>query len=124
MSPERELRRVLVRLAALHPEDTAAILERLQEADRRLVENLLSRRLNFQALIAPLAELPFDATRFSPWLLARMHSHEGTMTAKAREKLIACAERLYPAVKAPPPSPAGSAWFDRMRERVTDWWRS
>lgn len=97
---ERELRRMVVDLAALLPEDREAVLSELDASQRRVLEDML-REFGGEALageaVAPDAVAGCDASKFSPWLVERMaETSSAATTAEARKALHDCAVALYP----------------------------
>lgn len=97
---ERELRRMVVDLAALLPEDREAVLGELDVAQRRMLEDML-REFNGESLAAETvsadAVAGCDASKFSPWLVERMSGESASATAaEARKALHDCAVALYP----------------------------
>jgi hypothetical protein len=97
---ERELRRMVVDLAALLPEDREAVLGELDAPQRRVLEDML-RAFNGEALaaeaVAPDAVAGCDASKFSPWLVERMaETSAAATTSDVRKALHDCAVALYP----------------------------
>ena len=92
--PERELRRMIVRIAALAPDDRDAVLADLDADQRKTVERLLDEFAGKPAAVPA----PFDLARFSPWMVRRLliDRCEGEMTAHAREVLRSCAQQAFP----------------------------
>lgn len=93
---DRAIRRLVVRLAGLQPDDLTAVLNELEPAQRATVEMLLSDYLTKQGV--PRAD-PY-VSHLSPWLTERIAGTQGSMTDHARTALQACAARLFPS----PPS--------------------
>lgn len=100
-APDATLRALITELAALHPDDVAAILSVLSEGERQAVESCLDEHLSrFEVALAARSTAPFDAARLSPWLSSWLQAPEtggDPMTPQARQALLACAIRLYPA---------------------------
>ena len=97
---ERDLRRMVVDLAALLPEDREAVLSELDISQRRALEGML-REFSGEGLAAETAAADAvagcDASRFSPWLVERMAEESGaSTTAASRQALHDCAVALYP----------------------------
>jgi hypothetical protein len=97
-APDRDLRRVIVDLAALEPEDLSVVLGDLDAAERRSVEQLLEELSGDRAAPPVNETAPCDLARFSPWVVRRLLSDrfEGEMTVEARAGLAECAAALYP----------------------------
>jgi len=107
-APDRELRRLIVRLAGLGPKDLSAVLADLDPEQRKSVEHLLGELAGKPA--PPSA--PFDLARFSPWMVRRLLTDrfEGDMTVHAREILRECAQALFPMNEANPPNRRRRPW--------------
>ncbi|HWA90276.1 MAG TPA: hypothetical protein VG889_09595 [Rhizomicrobium sp.] len=103
---ERDLRRMVVDLAALVPEDREAVLGELDAPQRRTVERLLAEFSGggFAEEVAAEAVPGCDSAKLSPWLADRM-SERSTMTAHAREALRKSAMALFPKTDAPARQP-------------------
>jgi len=114
-APDRELRRMIVRLAALAPDDCSAVLADLDADQRNTVERLLGEFAGAPA--APTA--PFDLARFSPWIVRRLLTDrfDGDMTVHARETLRDCAHGLFPANEALPANRRRRSWLARGAAR-------
>lgn len=95
---DRELRRMIVDLAALHSDDLEAVLSDLPPNHRSTIERLLREFLGFgfdfgeQALPTPAPE--YDRSRLSPWLIQRLDADSADVTAHARKTLGDCAKRI------------------------------
>ena len=97
--PDRALRRLVARIAALAPQDIAAILDALDQRQRLAVEQLLRAYVeDGQRETGPAVET------LAPWLAERIRSDGGPMTSTARKALEDCARRIFPAPAAPAPS--------------------
>jgi hypothetical protein len=114
MPPDRQLRRMVVDLAALHGDDVAAVLEQLDPEQRRKVETLLKEFSAFGFGDAAASSPSIDTARVSSWLIERTVA-SASMTASARAALLRCATQLYPA----PPSAkrARPTLFARFKPR-------
>lgn len=105
MPPDRELRRMVVELAALRADDVKAVLDRLDVPQRRKVEALLREFSEFgfggsAAVLSPRADA-IDEARLSSWLLGRTDDGgNARMTPLACSTLRDAALRLYPAPQA------------------------
>ena len=99
--PDATLRALIAELAALHADDVAAVLGALSETERQVIEARLDQHAApFEVALAAGAAAPFDAAKISAWLASRLEmpaAGNDTMTAQARQTLLACAIRLYPA---------------------------
>jgi hypothetical protein len=94
---DRELRRMVVDLAALQPDDREAVLSDLALDHRGTIERLLRELLGFgfeeQAL--PAAPAPeYDRSSLSPWLIQRLDADSADVTGHARKTLHDCAKRI------------------------------
>lgn len=120
MLPDRELRRMVVDLAALRGEDIAAVLEKLSPQQRRKVEGLLKEfsEFGFASTGALLSErsVVIDVTRVSSWLVERTDPERSgaNMTPSTRAALLQCATDLYPAPQAPSRA-RGPSMFGRLK---------
>jgi len=112
--PDLALRLLLSELAALAPDDLAAVLDALSERERHRVETLLREAdANKQSPPPPPVPAPtFEARKFSPWLVERFKG-AGAMSASARDVLVAAAVRLHPAL----PRAAGGLFGSRRSVR-------
>jgi hypothetical protein len=103
MPPDRELRRMVVDLASLRPDDVEAVLDKLDPSQRKKVEVLLREfsAFGFGGSAAPHSARAdaIDGARVSSWLLGRTDPDcaEARMTPLARSTLREAALRLYPA---------------------------
>jgi hypothetical protein len=122
MSSERDLRGVIAELAALHPDDLAAVLELLDTDGRKRIEVQLAEWSPFKPVeqrvqaVAPR----FDEQRVSPWLVARMWGRDGKTTQQTRDRLLAHAVRLYP-LRTPARSPRRAiGLFGKRRDKTVE----
>jgi hypothetical protein len=103
---DRELRRIIVDLAALHSDDREAVLSDLAPEHRRTIERLLREFLGFgfEEQTVPAAPAPeYDRSSLSPWLIQRLDADSADVTAHARKTLHDCAKRVC---TTPPERPA------------------
>lgn len=115
---DRDLRQLVVRLAALLPEDREAVLGGLDPRQRPVVERLLREFMGEAEPEPPPVPVPgCDTLKLSPWLAERMSDQScAKMTPHAREALRAGAIALYPK----PPQPAREpGFFSRIAQLVT-----
>ena len=89
---DRAIRRLVVRLSGLEPDDLTAVLNELEPAQRATVEMLLSDYLSKQGV----ARADPYVSHLSPWLTERITGGHGGMTDHARTALQTCAARLFP----------------------------
>src|SRR5690348_7900600 len=96
-APDQDLRRMVVDLAALQPDDIAAVLAELSENQRGTVEHLLRdfSGFGFGGPTPPSETQKYDVTRLSPWLIQKLENSEG-MADQARAVLRDCALELFP----------------------------
>lgn len=97
--PERALRREVMRLAGLDPDDLMAVLDELEPRHRSRAEALL------RDLLVPATAGPDSG--FAPWVDERL-AGGGAMTEEARRLLARCAARI-----APPRPPHSPSLFER-----------
>ena len=107
--PDRNLRRLIVRLSALPPEEVTAILGELATSEREKIAALLH---DYQVQPGgtrsgePVAQCTFDMTRVSPWLIERLETPDRHhMSERAVVALKSCVMRLYPIPLTPRPLP-------------------
>ena|GEM_PF-4166277 len=88
---------MVVDLAALQPDDIAAVLAELSEEQRGTVERLLRdfSGFGFGGPTPPPEARAYDVIRLSPWLVQKLESNDG-MTDRARTALRECALELFP----------------------------
>ncbi len=101
MPGERRLRRLIADLAALHPDDAAAVLSLLKDEERAKVDPLLQEFLTFDKPAASALPACFDETQLSPRLLARINEKDQGVTETVQAALRRLAVRASPA-----PAPA------------------
>jgi len=100
-NPDAAVRAIATELAALHVEDSAAILAALNERERKIIEQFVRVHIGgFQeALAVSSAGAVYDSSRLSPWLIQQLQSvrqQGGTMTPMARQALLDCVAKLHP----------------------------
>jgi len=100
-NPDAAVRAIAAELAALHVEDSAAILGALNERERKTIEQFLRVHIGgFQeALAVSGAAAAYDSSRLSPWLIQQLQSARqegGTLTPTARQALLDCVAKLHP----------------------------
>lgn len=111
--PDRALRRLVVDLAARQPEDIASVLGLLDEAQRKIVEDMLREFSNFGLKENQPSNIgSIDTQRLSPWLAECIFSDHSAMTDASRRVLRDCAARLYPAPVQQ--RRASQGWFGRL----------
>ncbi|HJT42309.1 MAG TPA: hypothetical protein VJ750_02295 [Rhizomicrobium sp.] len=102
-NPDAAVQAIVAELAALHTEDSAAILAVLNGHERTIIEQLLHTHIgSFEtSLAASGAASRYDPSRLSPWLVQRLQtakSEESDMTPQARKTLLDCVTKLYPVI--------------------------
>ena len=93
---------IVAELAALHADDIAAILSALSTYERRAVEEELRGYIaRFEnSLASPSKSATYDLFQLSPWLSQQLQAtsrDDCGMTVLARQTLVDCVTRLYPA---------------------------
>lgn len=102
-NPDAAVHAIVAELAALHTEDSAAILAVLNEHERTIIEQLLRTHIKpiETSFAASDAASRYDPSRLSPWLAQRLQtakSVENDMTPQARQTLLDCVTQLYPVI--------------------------
>jgi len=87
----------------MHADDLAAILSAFGPKERQQIEVLLGEYNVAYAPPSPPAPSAIDESQLSRWLVDRLRPNlrsGAAMTAHARQALLDCATRLYPAASA------------------------
>lgn len=129
---DRNLRRLVAKLADARPEDVQDILASLDVRSRRIVQELLETYTGRTSLANPeAAEPPPSFDGLSPWLTQRIRNENATstlfdtgaanggradMTVGAAAALRACAQNLTISATIRRPLPRQETWLDRLSE--------
>jgi len=92
---DQALRRAIVDLASLEPDEAMSILDMLEPEQRKSVESLL-KEYSGSAPQADASPASYNSAGLSPWLARRLESSEG-INPEALATLRECAARLLPA---------------------------
>ncbi|MEI9930263.1 MAG: hypothetical protein WDM89_06860 [Rhizomicrobium sp.] len=99
LNPDRNLRRVVLRLAVLPSEDIEGILSEFDADARARVKALLSEfAAPIKSTATPASVSSCDASRLSPWIVDRLLPDSNVEIAEAVcAELHRCAATLFPA---------------------------